>query len=213
MEGIGPGRPPSLHGSVDSLGVHRPNNEATKTLWDAESGRTIFRSTMSLQQFHILSRVIRFDDRATRPFRWRDDKLAAIRNVWDRWVERLPLMYNPGPEVTVDERLVPYRGRRPFKQYIPSKPGKYGIKIWAACDARSSYAWNMQVYSVKPVTGRPEKKQGMRVVLDMTAGLKGHNITCDNFFTSMWCGQRLTQPGIRGNVSRGGSSRQSLRKL
>ena len=86
-------------------------------------------------------------------------------------------MYNPGPEVTVDERLVPYRGRRPFKQYIPSKPGKYGIKIWAACDARSSYAWNMQVYTGKPVTGRPEKNQGMRVVLDMAAGLKGHNIT------------------------------------
>ena len=91
-------------------GVHRSNNEATKSLWDAESGRPIFRSTMSLQQFHVLSRIIRFDDRATRPFRWRDDKLAAIRNVWDRWVERLPLMYNPGPEVTVDERLVPFRG-------------------------------------------------------------------------------------------------------
>ena len=93
-------------------------------------------------------------------------------------------MYNPGPEVTVDARLVPFRGRCPFKQYIPSKPGKYGIKIWAACDARSSYAWNMQVYTGKPVTGRPEKKQGMRVVLDMTAGLKGHNITRDNFFTT-----------------------------
>ena len=36
----------------------------------------------------------------------------------------------------------------------------------------------------KPVTGRPEKNQGMRVVLDMTAGLKGHNSTYDNFFTS-----------------------------
>ena len=83
---------------------------------------------------------------------------------------------HPGPEVTVDERLVPFRGRCPFKQYIRSKQGKYGIKIWAACDARSSYAWNMQVYTGKPVTGRPEKKQGMRVVLDMTAGLNGHNI-------------------------------------
>ena len=49
----------------------------------------------------------------------------------------------------------------------------------------------MQVYTGKPVTGRPEKKQGMRVVLDMTAGLKGHNITCDNFFTSHGLGQEL----------------------
>ncbi|KAK0154776.1 hypothetical protein N1851_002909 [Merluccius polli] len=46
-------------------GVHRSNNEATKR--DAESGRPIFRSTMSLQQFHVLSRVIRFDNRATQP--------------------------------------------------------------------------------------------------------------------------------------------------
>uniref|UniRef100_A0A671XA56 PiggyBac transposable element-derived protein domain-containing protein n=1 Tax=Sparus aurata TaxID=8175 RepID=A0A671XA56_SPAAU len=172
-------------------GVYRSNNEATYSLWDAESGRPIFRSTMSLQQFHVLSRIIRFDNRDTRPARWRNDKLAAIRNVWDRWVERLPLMYNPGPEVTVDERLVPFRGRCPFKQYMPSKPGKYRIKIWAACDARSSYAWNMQVYTGKPIDGRPEKNQGMRVVLDMTAGLKGHNITCDNFFTSYALGQEL----------------------
>ncbi|KAL6487781.1 hypothetical protein MHYP_G00044070 [Metynnis hypsauchen] len=79
----------------------------------------------------------------TRHVRWRNDKLAAIRKIWDMWVERLPLMYNPGPEVTVDKRLVPFRGLCSFKVYIPSKPGKYGIKIWAACDARSSYAWNM----------------------------------------------------------------------
>ena len=91
--------PQAYMGLLILAGVHRSNNEATKSLWDAESGRPIFRSTMSLQQFHVLSRVIRLDDRATQPFRWRDDKLAAIRNVWDRWVEPLPLMYNPGPEV------------------------------------------------------------------------------------------------------------------
>ncbi|KAJ8393713.1 hypothetical protein AAFF_G00057660 [Aldrovandia affinis] len=31
----------------------------------------------------------------------------------------------------------------------------------------------------------------MRVVLDMTQGLRGHNITCDNFFTSYSLGQEL----------------------
>ncbi|KAE8284769.1 hypothetical protein D5F01_LYC16203 [Larimichthys crocea] len=69
---------------------------------------------------------------------------GPTRNIWDGWVERLPLMYNPGPEVTADERLVPFRGRCSFKMYIPSKPGECGIKIWAACDARNSYTWNMQ---------------------------------------------------------------------
>ncbi|KAL3983487.1 M-phase phosphoprotein 8 [Sarotherodon galilaeus] len=170
-------------------GVYRSNNEALKSLWDTEFGRPIFRATMSLQQFHVLSRIIRFDDRDTRPVHWRNEKLAAIRNIWDRWVWRLPLMYNPGPKVTVDERLVPFRGRCSFRVYIPSKPGKFGIKIWVACYARSSYAWNMQVYTGKPSTGREEENQAMHVVLDMTTSLQGHNITCDNFFTSYALGR------------------------
>ncbi len=100
-------------------------------------------------------------------------------------------MFNPGPEVTVDEHLVPFRGKCPFQKYIPSKLGKYGIKIWVACDAKTSYAWNLQIYTGKAASGKPEKNQGKRVVLDMTTGLQGHNITCDNFFTSYDLGQEL----------------------
>ncbi|XP_052338608.1 piggyBac transposable element-derived protein 4-like [Oncorhynchus keta] len=73
------------------------------------------------------------------------------------------------------EQLVPFRGRCPFRQYMPSKPAKYGIKIWVACDAQSSYAWKMPVYTGKPTSGGPEKNQGMRVVFDVTDGLRGHN--------------------------------------
>lgn len=36
--------------------------------------------------------------------------------------------------------------------------------------------------------------KGTRVVLEMTAGLQGHNITCDNFFTSYALGQELLPP-------------------
>lgn len=67
-------------------GVYRSNNEATKSLWDAESGWPIFRATMSLQQLHIFSRIIWFHNRDTRPGHWKNDKLATIWNIWDRWV-------------------------------------------------------------------------------------------------------------------------------
>uniref|UniRef100_UPI003AAE7D3F piggyBac transposable element-derived protein 4-like n=1 Tax=Centroberyx gerrardi TaxID=166262 RepID=UPI003AAE7D3F len=164
--------------------------EWSSSLWDAETGRELFCATTSLE--NIISRIIRFDNQDTRPARRQRDKLAAIRSVWDKWVDRLPLFYNPGPNVTVDEQLLPFRGRCPFRQYIPSKPAKSGIKIRAACDAASSYVWNLQVYTGKPDGGAPEKNQGMRVVLDMTQGLCGHNITiCDNFFTSHKLGQEL----------------------
>ncbi|XP_029600134.1 piggyBac transposable element-derived protein 4-like [Salmo trutta] len=178
-------------------GVYRSRGEAAASLWDAESGRTVFRATMPLKVFHKYSRLLRFDDRRTRPARLAADRLAAIREVWDLWQERLPALYNPGSDLTVDEQLVPFRGRCPFRQYIPSKPAKYGIKSWVACDAKSSYAWKMQVYTGKAAGGAPEKNQGARVVLDLTQGLPaGHNVTCDNFFTSYELGQRLLERNL-----------------
>ncbi|XP_051765771.1 piggyBac transposable element-derived protein 4 isoform X2 [Ctenopharyngodon idella] len=174
-------------------GVYRSHHEALSSLWNSVSGRAIFRATMPLKTFNMMSRVFCFYKRVAGPGREKHDKLAPVREIWEKWVERLPLMYNPGPNVTVDECLVPFRGRCPFKQYMPSKPSKYGIKIWAACDARSSYAWNMQIYTGKAADRKPEKNQGMRVVLDMTSGLQGHTITCDNFFTSYALGEELLQ--------------------
>ncbi|XP_029580542.1 piggyBac transposable element-derived protein 4-like, partial [Salmo trutta] len=103
---------------------------------------------------------------------------------------------NPGPEVTVDEQLVPFRGRCPFWKYMPRKPAKYGIKIWVTSDAQSSYAWKMQVYTGKLTSGGLEKNQGTRVVLDVTDGLRGHNVTCDNFFTSCELSQQLLKRKI-----------------
>lgn len=66
--------------------------------------------------------MLRFDNRESRPARRVTDKLAAIREVWDKWVERLPYLYNPGPEVTVDEQLVPFKGKFLFSYmqcYLP----------------------------------------------------------------------------------------------
>ncbi|KAK0149742.1 hypothetical protein N1851_009502 [Merluccius polli] len=66
-----------------------------------------------LQLVYGMQRVeglIRFDDRESRPARRATDKLAVIREVWDKWVERLPYLYNPGPDLTVDKQLVPFRG-------------------------------------------------------------------------------------------------------
>nr|XP_020462270.1 LOW QUALITY PROTEIN: piggyBac transposable element-derived protein 4-like [Monopterus albus] len=172
-------------------GVFKSNGESLHSLWSAETGREIFRATMFLDKFQIISRVFQFDNRDDRPARRQTDKLAAIRTVWDKWVHRPPPLFNPGPNVTVDEQLMPFRGRCPFRQYMPSKPAKYGIKFTAACDAATSYAWNLQVYTGKPEGGVPERNQAMRVVLDLCEKLKGHNITCDNFFTSYKLRQEL----------------------
>ena len=70
--------------------------------------------------------------------------------------------------------------------YIPSKPGKYGIKLWVCADVETSYSTNFQVYLGKE-GHHSEIGQGSRVVLEMTQHLtgSGRNCTGDNFFTSL----------------------------
>ena len=46
-------------------GVYRSAGEATEELWDISDGRQIFRSVMSCERFHTISRVLRYDDKAT----------------------------------------------------------------------------------------------------------------------------------------------------
>lgn len=77
--------------------VYKSKGEATASLWNAEIGRAIFPATMSLKTFHVLSHVIRFDDKQTRQGRRERDKLAAIRDVWDKWVQRLPWLTIQAP--------------------------------------------------------------------------------------------------------------------
>jgi hypothetical protein len=79
---------------------------------------------------------------------------------------------------------------------MPRKPAKYGTKTWVASNAQSSNAWKMQEYTGKLTGGGPGKKQGTRVVLDVTDGLRGHNVTCENVFTSYELRQQLLKRKI-----------------
>ena len=54
-----------------------------------------------------------------------------------------------GENLTVDEQLLVFRGRYPFRMYIPIKPTKYGIKIIFINDEDSK---NLQG-AIRPVRG------------------------------------------------------------
>jgi hypothetical protein len=42
--------------------------------------------------------------------------------------------------------LVSFHGHRHFKQFMPNKPAKYGIKVVCLADARNSYFHNEHIY-------------------------------------------------------------------
>ena len=59
--------------------------------------------------------------------------------------QNLRSSYKPKEQITVGEQLENFRGRCPYRVFIPSKPGKYGIKIWATCNSKNGFVCNSQV--------------------------------------------------------------------
>ena len=179
-------------------GLHKSNHEPISTLWSEKEGRPVYIATMSRNRFTDILRYLRFDNRATREERRATDKLATFRDFWTLFQAQLRKFYIPGTDLCVDEQLVAFRGRCPFRQYIPSKPAKYGIKIWWCCDAQTSYPLNGQVYLGKQPDQPREVGQGARVVKDMVAPWyrSGRNVTADNFFTSIPLAEDLLQNGL-----------------
>lgn len=60
-----------------SVYADRSRGEASRSLWDAQAGRHIFRAAMSAKTFGLINRILRFDDRLSRPRRqWRHQGVA-----------------------------------------------------------------------------------------------------------------------------------------
>lgn len=54
---------------------------------------------------------MRFDDRTTRNYRRSEDKLTAVRSMLDQFVYNCKTSYCLSEYLTIDEMLVPFRGR------------------------------------------------------------------------------------------------------
>jgi hypothetical protein len=190
-------------------GVHRAKNESVDELWSMVNGRPIFRATMSQNRFKSLLRFCRFDDTTTRDERLKEDKLAPIRDLWMMFLARLKICYTPAGSLTVDEQLIPTRGRCNFRQYIPSKPGKYGLKIFWCCDSDTAYPLNGEVYLGRQsdAAAAAQDKNRIRNLVKRLVHPwinTGRSITTDNYFTSAELAEDLlgVQTTLVGTIRR-----------
>lgn len=151
---------------------------------------------MAHRRFVFLLRCLRFDDVNTREERRTIDKLAPIRNVFDRFNQNCKVSYIPGSYLTLDEMLFAFRGRCGFRMYIPNKPAKYGIKVFSLVDARCFYTVNMEVYvGTQPPGPYSFSTKTADLVERMCEPVFGtsRNITMDNWFTSYEIVKRMLE--------------------
>jgi len=48
--------------------------------------------------------------------------------------------------MSIDEAMVKFKGRVFFRQYMPKKPTKWGIKVWMLAESKTGYMSNLDVY-------------------------------------------------------------------
>ena len=153
-------------------GVQKARNQQLKELWDDQWGYPVFRATMSFGRFTDITRALRFDDKSTRNQRIAETGYqgAAVQEIFDMFLEKCRSSYNCGASVTVDEQLISFHGNCRFRMFIPSKPGKYGLKLWIMTDSETFYCADAQLYAGK-VGNQTDVGQGTRVVLQLTVSI------------------------------------------
>ena len=57
--------------------------------------------------------------------------------------------YKLDGEICIDERLIKAKGRFSYKQYMPDKKSKYGVKIFSLAESKSGYNYNLYIYTGK----------------------------------------------------------------
>lgn len=194
-------------------GVSRASHLNLSDLWATDgTGIEYFRCVMTLSRFQFIMRCIRFDNIHDREARKTTDKLAPIRHSFEGFVKRCQENYTIGADTTIDEMLESFRGRCGFRQYIKSKPVRYGIKIFSLADSRSYYTYNMEIYAGKQPDGPFMLNNSPTNVVKRLVGPimgSGRNITMDNWFTSI----DLAQDLLKENLTIVGTIRRNKREL
>ena len=149
---------------------------------------------MSLHRFNFICCLITFDDKETRSNRWKSDRFAYMKELFEDVNERNSRMSHLSPLLAIDETLYPYRGHIGFKQYNPNKPAKYSSLYRSFCDSSIPYTYYSLPYAGKPVkvespaakyciNGTDKYSKYLINKLPIYRNLQEINISMDRYYT------------------------------
>ena len=120
------------------------------------------------------------------------DRLYKVRPVVEYLVSKFKSIYIPEEHISIDEELLLRKGKLVFKQYVPLKRARFGIKMFSLCET-TGYLWNSFVYLGKEPDAaatdvemvRRLGKSGAVIPWLMEGFLeKGFKLYVDNWYTS-----------------------------
>ena len=122
----------------------------------------------------------------------RADRLQKINPLLDYFLPKFKGVYKPKRELSLDESIMPWRGRLCFKVYNASKINKYGILIRMVCEATSGYICNFKIYS-----GQGHRLQDTILQLLQPYLNIWHHVYMDNYYNSTDTAELLLRNQVR----------------
>ena len=115
---------------------------------DGYFGNQGMKKVMSKNRFEEIGCYLHFNDSSVKPAQGTPgfDCLYKSRPIFNSILGNCQTKFQPTKNLSVDEGTIGFRGRLSFRQYMPAKPTKYGIKVWMAADSSNGYVLNFDIY-------------------------------------------------------------------
>jgi hypothetical protein len=182
-------KPKCLFSGIDNTGGTWRKRQTKRLLVNIGSDlHTFLRQYDETWQIYEHPSLLNFTDNRNEPDRTDEnfDWLWKIRDLFEILYDTFSKFYNPSENLAFDEVIIPFKGRVIFKQYIPKKRKRFGIKIFKLCEA-TGYAYDMKLYLGKD---RLRTAQHVTATHATVAELmrkiegRGNKLYMDNFFSS-----------------------------
>lgn len=164
-----------------------------RNYWQKDIRWNIIADIMPVKRFEQIKQYLHFCDNSQQIKKGQDgyDPLFKIRAIFD-YIRKVCQSVEPTEYQSVDEMMIPFKGRLSFKQYMPKKPTKWGIKVFCRCST-TGIVHDMIVYCGSDTTkylGNPENSNSSveNIVIELVKSLPktaNFKLYFDNYFTTL----------------------------
>jgi hypothetical protein len=153
----------------------------------------IFGELFTRNRYLSILRYLHFADNNTE----KEGKLRKIQPIVENLRKKFEKAIIPWENLCIDESLMLWKGRLSFKQYIPSKRHRFGVKLFLLCDCETKFVLNLIVYTgaETEIDSHPEIGISGSVVLTLMKNYlkNNHTLFIDNWYSSPTLFERLLE--------------------
>lgn len=164
--------------------------DTIKDYWSKEEQyyTPFYHNHMSRDRFLHILRFIHFADNSNPPNKEDPDydRLWKFRKIFDTLNNKFSEYYYPTENIAIDEVRVLFKGKIIFRQYIPKKHKRFGIKMYKLSDSLG-YTYDMSVYLGKQKQLANEDITAIQgTVFQLVRKVEGvgHKLYMDDYFSS-----------------------------